>query len=141
MQKPPPGQKKEVCTKKPNRWQSLSFIISLQGVPFFCSNHTFFSSVPSRAPSNVTFTNVSPTEITVHWNPLPEQYVNGRLLGYKVVYYLYSPYEINSVNVTNPNTTWVTLTALRPRRRYYIWVTAFTSKGVGPYSYNRVTTG
>ncbi|KAL9953476.1 hypothetical protein ACROYT_G040898 [Oculina patagonica] len=95
--------------------------------------------VPSRGPSNVTFTNVGATEITVHWNPLPEQYVNGRLLGYRVVY-AYSRYNISIVNVTDPNATWVTLTELKPRQLYYILVTAFTSKGEGPFSYSMIST-
>ena len=82
------------------------------------------------------------TEITVHWSPLPEQYINGLLLGYRV-YYAFSPYNISSVNVTctSPNTTWVTLTGLKEAQRYVIAVLAFTSKGEGPYSLASITTG
>lgn len=89
------------------------------------------------------------TEVTVHWNPLSDQYANGRLLGYRV--YLLFPvsprqYNKSSVNVTNPNITWVTLTGLKPRTFYYVGVAAFTSKGVGAFptlfdSYSNVTTG
>ncbi|XP_078349649.1 uncharacterized protein LOC144634540 isoform X2 [Oculina patagonica] len=97
--------------------------------------------VPSRPPSNATFTNVRATEITVHWNPLPKQYVNGRLSGYYVDYMfplslpdsIYPQYNKSSVTV-NPNNTWVTLTGLKPQQLYYIQVAAFTSKGRGPSS-------
>ena len=102
-------------------------------------------SVPSRGPSNITFTNVGSTEVTVNWDPLPWQYVNGRLLGYKVyfqdtAYYSVSSYK-SSVNVST-NSTSVTLTALRPGQRYYTYISAFTSKGVGPRSnFYYITTG
>lgn len=90
------------------------------------------------------------TEITVNWDPLPEQYANGRLLGYRVffqntVHYIVS-YPASSkawiVNVTNPNTTHVTLTGLKPVQLYRIYVSAFTFKGEGPRtSYNYIKTG
>jgi len=112
---------------------------------FLCPNHSSFLSVPSRAPSTVTFTNVRSTEVTINWNPLPEQYANGRLLGYKVylqeaVYYYVSS-NTSGVNVTT-NSTSVTMTGLKPGQRYYTYISAFTSKGVGPRSYfYYITTG
>ena len=100
------------------------------------------------APSSISFTNVRSTEITVHWNALPEQYVNGRLLGYRVYFQKTThssssvPSNTSSVNVTYPNTTSVILTELNPGQRYRIYVSAFTSKGEGPRSYGyHVTTG
>lgn len=100
--------------------------------------------VPSRAPQNITFTNVESTKITVYWDPLLQQYANGKLLGYRVyfqvsAYYFSSVFYKNSVNVT---ATQVTLTGLKPGQRYDVSVSAFTSQGEGPRS-NRhyVTTG
>ena len=112
---------------------------------FFRLNHCYLLSVPSRAPSNITFTNVKSTEVTVNWNPLLEQYANGRLLGYKVYFQETAYYSVSSntssVNVTT-NTTRVRLTGLRPGQRYHTYISAFTSKGVGPRSYfYYVTTG
>ena len=112
---------------------------------FLCPYYFSVLSVPSRAPSNVTFTNVRSTEVTVNWNPLPEQYANGRLSGY-IVYFQEAAYHsvssnTSSVNVT-ANSTSVTLTGLRPGQRYYTYISAFTSKGVGPRSYfYYITTG
>ena len=103
-----------------------------------------FSLVPSRAPSNIGFSNVGSTEITVTWNPLPMQYANGRLLGYIVYFqktsYYSSSSSTSSVNVTNPNATRITLTGLNPGQRYDIYVSAFTSKGEGPRSYRYYVT-
>ena len=103
----------------------------------------FVFSVPSRAPLNIAFTKVESTEITVHWDPLSLQYVNGRLLGYRVYFqvftYYYSPLKKNSVTV---NATEITLTGLNPGQRYDVSVSAFTSKGEGPLSFRYyVTTG
>ena len=100
----------------------------------------YFFLVPSRAPSNITFKDVKATRVTVSWNPLPRQFHNGRLLGYKVylrknVYYSVQS-NTSSVTFSNPNTTQITLTGLQPAQRYDVSVSAFTSKGEGPRSYN-----
>ena len=105
-----------------------------------------FFSVPSRAPSNITFKDVKATRVTVSWNPLPRQFYNGRLLGYKVYLRKNAYYSVqsntSSVTFSNPNTTQITLTGLEPTQRYDVSVSAFTSKGEGPRSYNYyVTTG
>ena len=97
--------------------------------------HSFSLVVPSRAPS-VFVTNVTATGMTVHWNPLPQQYHNGRLLGYRVFYRKTANYSFpaNASSVAVYNFTWVTLNNLEPGQRYEISVTAFTSKGDGPRS-------
>lgn len=107
-----------------------------------------FLLVPSRAPSYISLTDVESTRIKVTWNPVPRQYHNGRLLGYKVYFretaYYSNPSESSSssITVSNPNATYVTLTGLLPGQRYDVSVAAFTSKGVGPRSYRYyVTTG
>ncbi|KAJ7390412.1 hypothetical protein OS493_025669 [Desmophyllum pertusum] len=44
--------------------------------------------VPSRAP-NVNISQIyytSSTKIRVHWEPLPQRFAHGRLLGYRVEY-------------------------------------------------------
>ena len=98
-------------------------------------NTFLFLLVPSRAPS-IFVTNVTSTSVTVQWNPLPPQYRNGRLLGYRVFFRktanYSSPIDASSVVVYNSN--WVTLKNLDPGQRYEISVTAFTSKGDGPLS-------
>ena len=143
-----PGQKKGVCTIKLTNGNS--WLKYYNGLFCFGRDHFCFISflVPSRAPSNINLTNVGSTEVTVHWSRLPQQYANGRLLGYRVYFRktTYYPYYVPSntsiVNVTSPNATRVILTELTPGQRYRIYVSAFTSKGEGPRSYGyHVTTG
>ena len=101
---------------------------------FVLINTLYLSLVPTRAPSNVSFTDVRRTQITVKWNPLPWKYRNGRLLGYRVhIYDL-----LTSLNVT---TTRITLTGLLPGTYYFFTLSAFTSKGEGPFAYGYFRTG
>ncbi|KAK2567599.1 CUB and peptidase domain-containing protein 1 [Acropora cervicornis] len=75
--------------------------------------------VPSRAPS-VFIANVTSTNVTVQWNTLPQQYHNGRLLGYRVFIRktANSPFPVDESNVTVYNTNWVTLNNLGPGQPY-----------------------
>ena len=97
--------------------------------------HSFILLVPSRVPS-VFVTNVTSTSVKVHWNPLPQQYHNGYLLGYRVFFRKAAnyPFPVDAGSVTVYNSSWVTLNYLEPGQRYEISVSAFTSKGDGPRS-------
>ena len=78
----------------------------------------------------------------VQWDLLPQQYANGRLLGYRIYYYDYYSYVTKTVNTSSPDVNMVTLRDLMSAQRYYIRVAAFTSRGTGPRSYqNSITTG
>ena len=80
-------------------------------------------------------TDVTATSVTVHWNPLPQQYHNGRLLGYRVFFRKTASYLFPvTLSVVVHNFTWVTLHNLEPGQRYEIYLSAFTSKGDGPRS-------
>ena len=72
----------------------------------------------------------------MHWNPLPQQYHNGRLLGYRVFFQKAGnhSFPVDARSVAVYNSTWVTLNNLEPVQPYEIYVTAFTSKGDGPRS-------
>ena len=99
--------------------------------------------VPSRAPSNLRLSNEQFDEVKVQWVPLPQQYINGRLLGYTVYYYeYYNSYQRKAVNTSSPYANMVTLRGLKASTRYYVAVAAFTSKGAGPQSsWQYITTG
>ena len=88
--------------------------------------------------SNVRF-----DQLKVQWNALPQQFANGRLLGYTVYYYeYYNSYVIKSVSTRSPYVNMVILRGLKAASRYQIAVAAFTSKGAGTQSYwLYVTTG
>ena len=103
-----------------------------------------YALVPSRAPPNVQVENHGLNELLVKWDPIPQEYVNGRLLGYKVYYkntrYYYNPEII--VNTSNSDTTQVILPNILTGERYYISVAGFTTRGQGPRSsYRYITKG
>ena len=105
----------------------------------------YFSLVPGLAPNNITFSEVGETQFKVTWNPLPQQFHNGRLLGYRVYFrssaYFTIPFNTSSL-VTSSNMTWALITGLGPAQRYGVSVAAYTSKGEGPRSsFYYVTTG
>ncbi|XP_044162898.1 uncharacterized protein LOC114956623 [Acropora millepora] len=93
-------------------------------------------SVPNSEPTALIVTGVTATSLTVHWNPLPQQYHNGRLLGYRVFFRKagHHSFPVDASSVAVYNSTWVTLNNLEPVQPYEIYVTAFTSKGDGPRS-------
>jgi len=93
-------------------------------------------SVPNREPTALIVTGVTETSLTVHWNPLPQQNHNGRLLGYRVFFRKAGnhSFPVDARSVAVYNSTWVTLNNLEPVQPYEIYVTAFTSKGDGPRS-------
>ena len=106
----------------------------------------YFSLVPGLAPNNITFSEVRETQFKVTWNPLPQQFHNGRLLGYKVYFrrsaYYPIPFNTSSLVTSSPNMTWVLITGLVPAQRYDVSVAAYTSKGEGlRSSFYYVTTG
>lgn len=98
--------------------------------------------VPSRAPNGVRVRSVQlASDLLVEWNPLPQYYANGKLLGYTIYYKEYdywSPYK--RVNTTTHYPTQLILKGLKGGHGYQIQVAAFTSKGVGPRSYRYYAT-
>ena len=106
----------------------------------------YFSLAPGRAPSNITFPEVTATQFKVTWNPLPQRFHNGRLFGYRVFFrrsaYYPNPFNTSGVVISSPNVTWALITGLGPAQRYDVSVAAFTPKGEGPRSsLYYVTTG
>ena len=92
------------------------------------------------------FSEVRETHFKVTWNPLPQQFHNGRLLGYRVYFrrsaYFPIPFNTSSLVTSSPNMTWAMITGLGPAQRYDVSVAAYTSKGEGPRSsFYYVTTG
>ena len=111
---------------------------------FTTINHLVFVLVPSRAPSYIRMTKVRFDQVKVEWNPLPQQFANGRLLGYTVYFYeYYNWYKLTkSVSTSGPFVSMVILRGLKAATRYQIAVAAFTSKGAGTQSYwQHITTG
>ena len=95
-----------------------------------------YALVPSRAPTNVQVKNHGLNQFLVKWDPLPREYINGRLLGH-IVYYKntrYYYYPERTVNTSNPDTLQAILPNIQIGERYQVSVAAFTSTGRGPRS-------
>ncbi|CAH3116621.1 unnamed protein product [Porites lobata] len=101
--------------------------------------------VPSVAPSGLRVSTLQFTELKVQWNPIPQQSVNGRLLGYVVEYqeYPYRWYNTRRrVNASGPDVHMLVLSGLKAAHSYRVWVEGFTRLGTGPKSSPyHVTTG
>lgn len=102
-------------------------------------------SAPSRPPDGLRVTSfVSTSDLLVEWNPLSQDYANGKLLGYTIYYKGVSAfgYPDEEVKTSSHYPTRFTLKGLKPGHKYSVSVAAFTSKGVGPSRYyHYMTTG
>ena len=96
--------------------------------------------VPSKPPVGPTAVNLSgPHSIPVSWNPVPEGFVHGILLGYRILYRVRSiageDVRQATLNTTAKATALnITLTGLLNYAVYDIRVLAFTVKGDGAAS-------
>ncbi|KAL9953497.1 hypothetical protein ACROYT_G040920 [Oculina patagonica] len=131
----------EACTE----YNVSVVFVSGNGTPFTSADVLAMTDegVPSRAPSGIRVTSVAFTShLLVKWYPLPQYYVNGKLLGYTIYYREYYDYyaSYKSVNTSSPFPLRFTLKDLKPGVRYRVAVAAFTSKGVGPRSYDYYAT-
>ncbi|XP_048582741.1 uncharacterized protein LOC5513116 isoform X3 [Nematostella vectensis] len=91
--------------------------------------------VPAAPPSNITANNVSSTELEVIWRPVPQEYQNGIVLGYKVMYRRADgEYPIRNVTINNGSQLSHVLTGLKKYGPYDIRLLALTVKGEGNVS-------
>ena len=91
--------------------------------------------VPSVAPSGLRVSSLQFSELKVQWNPIPQHSVNGRLLGYVVIYQEYPYwYSTQKVNTGRPDVNMLVLSGLKAAHSYRVWVAGFTRAGTGPQS-------
>ncbi|XP_076137879.1 cell adhesion molecule DSCAM [Alosa pseudoharengus] len=88
--------------------------------------------VPSQAPGNVVATPSSPEAIFVYWSPLPNDTLNGVLLGYRVIFWANLADgelgDIRNITTLQPR---LELDGLEKFTNYSIQVLAFTQAGDG----------
>ncbi|XP_068732582.1 uncharacterized protein [Montipora capricornis] len=96
-------------------------------------------SVPSASPYFYVQMQRSDS-IRILISPISEQYHNGKLLGYTIIYQdACFRNSTTQVNVSVLTTTY-TITGLKAGTWYDVSVAAFTSKGTGPYRHRRTYT-
>lgn len=86
--------------------------------------------MPSLPPTDITAHNTSSTSLKVQWNPVPQGYTHGIVLGYMVLYKREKDLNNSYINTTSP-VTFVDLTDLNKFAMYVVKVLAFTIKGNG----------
>ena len=93
-------------------------------------------TAPSKPPNISQIYYTSSTSIRVHWEPIPQQYVHGRLLGYHVEYLRVEAGFLNTWKTitVGANDNAATITGLKKYGAYAFQVGAFTRKGRGTLS-------
>lgn len=69
--------------------------------------------------------------VRVDWSPVPPQYTNGVLLGYKVLYSDVNDRSRVNSSLISPNKTYLNIKGLKTNTNYSFQVLAFTAKGNG----------
>ena len=89
--------------------------------------------VPSKPPQDLKGNNASSTSLMVYWEQVPQGFVHGRLLGYRVMYKVKT--DTNFVTKTlGRNAKYVLLSGLLKFTFYDIKILAFTRIGNGAQS-------
>ena len=93
-------------------------------------------TAPSKPPNISQIYYTSSTSIRVHWEPIPQQYVHGRLLGYHVEYRRVEAGFLTTWKTitVGANNNAATITGLKKYGAYVFQVGAFTRKGRGTLS-------
>ena len=86
-------------------------------------------AAPSGPPLNVAAKDITPTSMTVSWDPPVEP--NGKIVGYEVIYYAKDNQVKKTANV--PGQRYI-IEKLKPFRIYGISVACISSGGIGRYS-------
>ena len=94
-------------------------------------------SVPSGPPESVKVNCLSPTELSVLWDPINCSEQNGEIVLYQIRYETFNTFggEITDpVRFINTSNRWVELSGLEEFNEYHVIVMGYTVIGAGPYS-------
>lgn len=95
--------------------------------------HLYFILVPSLPPSNLRAHNTSSTTLRVTWLPVPQEFLHGILVGYRL--FFKADKNLFYENVTTVNQT-LELTGLEKFTNYSMKILAFTRIGDGNVSHS-----
>ena len=88
-------------------------------------------SVPDQPPQDILVNSQGKHAVQVNWRPVPPEYTNGEVLGYKVFYS--DANNTSRVNISATETR-TKIDGLRPSTNYSFQILAFTAKGDGAVS-------
>ncbi|XP_072309597.1 oncostatin-M-specific receptor subunit beta [Eucyclogobius newberryi] len=97
-------------------------------VPFY-----FMEGSPISAPANMSYYNVTSSSLGLQWSPIPEEDLQGFLLGYYVYYkeYKQDARTAEKVVTVDADLTSCVVKALKPDTVYQVEVSGFTRAGTG----------
>lgn len=111
-------------------------------VPNFWS-WTFLLLVPSQSPQNVSASSVNSNSFQLNWVPVPQEFANGRIQGYRVRIWEVSQWiaarRPNKTTVDN-STTSALIGGLEAYTNYVVQISAFTAAGEGNITHINVST-
>ena len=87
----------------------------------------------------MTYSSPSSTSIFLRWGPVPPQFKNGIIKGFKVEYQENEPNATAEI-IERRLINWVILSDLKKFTVYSVRVRAFTTIGIGPEYYSTVLT-
>ena len=90
--------------------------------------------VPDRPPTKISVVSLGTNAVLVNWNPVPREYTNGEVLGYKVLHGDFN--DTSHVSITKADTTRKQIDGLKSNTNYSFQLLAFTAKGDGAVSTN-----
>ena len=89
--------------------------------------------VPDRPPSEISTSSLGSSIIELNWSPVPPEYANGKVLGYKIM--ISGGNGTLGKNKTIATTrTFNNIEGLTPSTNYSFQLLAFTAKGDGARS-------
>ena len=92
--------------------------------------------MPSKSPLDLDAFNVSSTSIKLLWQPIPDAYIHGTLLGYHVHLRKLNETELEKKFTVSPNRLSFKIGRLLKYTKYVVQILGFTSVGVGVISPN-----
>ena len=91
-------------------------------------------AVPSAAPTSVSVSEVTSSNITVQWGAVDCIHRNGDMIRYSVRYGIQGNGSTQTVSVSGGEATMTTISGLTPSTNYSIEVAAMNSVDLGAYS-------
>ena len=94
----------------------------------------YIPPAPSAAPTSVSVSEVTSSNITVQWEAVDCIHRNGNITGYSVRYKVQGSGSTQTVSVSGGGATMTTISGLESSTTYSIEVAAVNSAGTGDYS-------
>ena len=96
----------------------------------------FSSVVPDRPPTDINVFSLGTDTVQIEWSPVPPEYTNGEVLGYRVLYNDVNDTSRANITVDSQKETRLRIDELRSDTNYSFQILAFTGKGDGTRSAN-----